>query len=57
MFAYLDPGSGSLLIQAMIAGALAVPFLLRAQFRAVVERLRHRTAPDADAAPADDSPH
>jgi len=27
--AYIDPGSGSLLIQVILAGALAVPFFFR----------------------------
>jgi hypothetical protein len=31
MFAYIDPNSGSLIIQAMIAGAVALPFFFRRQ--------------------------
>jgi len=42
VLAYLDPGSGSLLIQALIAGALTVPFVLRRQLRAGIARLRGR---------------
>lgn len=57
LFAYIDPGSGSLLIQAIIAGALAVPFFLRAHVRAFVERLRQRTALNSEAASTDDTPH
>ena len=53
LFAYIDPGSGSLLIQAIIAGALAVPFFLRTHVRAFVDRVRHRTARNADAASTD----
>jgi hypothetical protein len=40
--AYLDPGSGSLLIQAVIATAVTVPFVLRRQLRAGIDRLRGR---------------
>jgi hypothetical protein len=47
--AYLDPGAGSLVIQAIIAGALAVPFLLRQQIGSLVRRFRSRDMPpDAD---------
>lgn len=41
--AYIDPGSGTLLIQVIIAGALAVPFFFR---RVITEGLRRlRGAP------------
>ena len=52
VIAYLDPGAGSLVIQAIIAGAIAVPFFLRAQIRALLDRLRHRRV-DADPAATD----
>lgn len=42
IFAYIDPGAGSMLIQAVIAGALVVPFFLRTQIRMVVDRIRNR---------------
>jgi len=29
LLAYLDPGSGSMLLQVILAGVLAVPFLFR----------------------------
>jgi hypothetical protein len=29
LLAYIDPGSGSLLLQALLAGLLAVPFFFR----------------------------
>jgi hypothetical protein len=38
--AYIDPGSGSLIIQAIIATALAVPFFLREQIGRFVRSLR-----------------
>lgn len=38
--AYIDPGSGSLIIQAVIATALAVPFFLREQIGRFVLKIR-----------------
>ena len=29
LLAYIDPGSGSLLLQALLAGLLAIPFFFR----------------------------
>jgi hypothetical protein len=40
LLAYIDPGSGSLIIQAVIATALAVPFFLREQIGRFVRSLR-----------------
>jgi len=40
VFAYIDAGSGSLLIQALIAGLAAVPFFLRRQIGQVVAVVR-----------------
>jgi hypothetical protein len=55
MFAYIDPGAGSLAIQAIIAAALAIPFFFRQSIAAVVTRLRRadRDGPAKDAAPID----
>lgn len=52
-FAYLDPGTGSLMIQAILAGALAVPFFFRNHIGAAVRWIRarhHAVDPDADGA-------
>ena len=38
--AYIDPGSGSLIIQAVIAGAIAAPIMLRNQIRRVGTTIR-----------------
>jgi hypothetical protein len=38
--ANIDPGSGSVIIQAVIATALAVPFFMREEIGRVVRRLR-----------------
>jgi hypothetical protein len=48
---YMDPGTGSLLIQAIIAALLAVPFLLRSKLMAILNRIRRRDTavrPEAD---------
>jgi hypothetical protein len=38
--AYLDPGSGSLIIQAVIATIVAVPFFFRQQIGRIVRAIR-----------------
>jgi hypothetical protein len=40
VFAYIDPGAGSLLIQALIAAILSIPFFFRSAIRSTLERLR-----------------
>lgn len=50
ILAYIDPGSGSMVIQAVIAAALAIPFFLRDRISAALGRLRHRD----DSVPAPD---
>lgn len=47
IFAYLDPGAGSLVIQAVLAAALAIPFFLRSQLASLIGRVRRRE-PDSD---------
>jgi len=49
VFAYLDPGSGSLIIQAVIAGIVAIPVLFRNRISAAVRAIRGRPAKPADA--------
>ena len=59
LLAYIDPGAGSLFIQAVIATIVVVPFFLRTQIRRGIDRLRGRpstpvitaTAPSDDAVP------
>jgi hypothetical protein len=48
LVAYIDPGSGSLIIQALIAGIVAVPFFFRQQIARVVRAVR----PGADSSAA-----
>lgn len=45
--AYIDPGSGSLLIQVIIATILAVPFFLKNQVSRVIGLVRRRDRTDA----------
>jgi hypothetical protein len=47
--AYIDPGSGSMLLQVILAGVLAVPFFFR---RVIGDGLRRLRGRDADK-PAD----
>jgi hypothetical protein len=51
VLAYIDPGSGSLAIQAVIAALVAAPFVLRHQIGRLMNRLRggQPAAPDAAA--------
>jgi hypothetical protein len=39
-FAYIDPGAGSMLVQAVIAAIVSVPFFFRRSLASVVQRLR-----------------
>ena len=41
LLAYIDPGSGSLIIQVMIATLVAIPIFFRTQISRVVNRFRH----------------
>jgi hypothetical protein len=47
--AYIDPGSGSLIIQAAIAAIIAIPIFFRSQIARVVRAL-HRSDDHASAA-------
>jgi hypothetical protein len=40
--AYIDPGSGSLIIQVLIASVLAVPYFLRTHIGRAIDSLRGR---------------
>lgn len=49
LLAYIDPGSGSLIIQAAIALLIAIPIFFRTQIGRVVNRFRGRTEVQASA--------
>lgn len=42
IIAYIDPGAGSMVIQAVIAAALAIPFFLRTRIASLVSGLKSR---------------
>jgi len=47
LLAYIDPGSGSLIIQAVIATIVAVPFFFRQQIGRFVRTVRRTDTPPA----------
>lgn len=47
VIAYIDPGAGSLVIQAIIATAVSIPFFFRNAIRSTIARFRH-TAPQPE---------
>jgi len=47
--AYIDPGSGSLIIQALIAGVVAIPFFFRQQIGRFVRAVRRTDTAEAPA--------
>ena len=60
LLAYIDPGAGSLFVQAVIATVLVVPFFLRSQIRKGIDRVRGRpsavtTATSETTSPPDDN--
>ena len=40
ILAYIDPGAGAMIIQALVAGAIAIPFFFRSAIARTVHRLR-----------------
>jgi len=55
IFAYIDPGSGSLMIQALIAGMVALPVFFRHQIRRVLRTVRGQDEPNTEATGQDDA--
>lgn len=56
VLAYIDPGSGSLVIQALIAGLVAAPIFFRRQIMRLVHVVRgDEAATEASSAPDDPS--
>lgn len=53
LLAYIDPGSGSLIIQVAIATLVAIPIFFRTRITRIVNRVRGRTEVQK---PADDRP-
>lgn len=52
--AYIDPGTGSLIIQAVIAMAIAVPLFFRQQIGRILRVVRRRSAPEESYTSVDD---
>jgi hypothetical protein len=55
IFAYIDPGSGSLVIQALIAGLVAVPIFFRHQIRRLIRTVRGQDEQPSETVSSDDS--
>ncbi len=53
--AYIDAGSGSLIIQAVIATAIAVPLFFRHHISRFMDAVRRRRVGGETIAPVDDS--
>ena len=50
ILAYIDPGAGSLVIQAIIAAAISVPFFFRNAIRSAMRRVRGGDTPADESA-------
>jgi hypothetical protein len=58
ILAYIDPGSGSLILQAILAGLLSIPFFFRRTISGALHRIRgvkQEPPPTAEATQADPS--
>ena len=53
LLAYIDPGSGSLIIQAAIATAVAIPIFFRTQIRRLVSTFRGAKASETSSERSD----
>ena len=53
LLAYIDPGSGSLIIQAVIATIVAVPFFFRQQIGRFVRAVRKTDQPSVSQDPGE----
>ena len=51
---YIDPGAGSMVIQAMLAAALAIPFFFRTHISRAVQRFRELRGHRDDTEPTSD---
>jgi hypothetical protein len=54
IFAYIDPGAGSMVIQAVLAAALAIPFFFRTRISRATQWLRDRRGNQDDTTPTGD---
>jgi hypothetical protein len=56
VFAYIDPGAGSLVIQAIIAGLVSIPFFFRNAIRSTFGRFRQKPTEKGAAATGSSGP-
>ena len=56
VFAYIDPGAGSLVIQAIIAGLVSIPFFFRNAIRQTIGRFRNKPTDGPAAATGSTAP-
>lgn len=42
LFSYLDAATGGMVVQTIVAGAVAIPFIFRTQITRAINRLRGR---------------
>lgn len=54
IFAYIDAGSGSLIIQALIAGLVAIPIFFRAQLAKGVNAVKRAMGRGPESSPPGD---
>jgi hypothetical protein len=54
MLIYIDPGAGSMVIQAALAAALAIPFFFRTRIARATQWLRERRGTRDESPPAGD---
>jgi hypothetical protein len=55
ILAYIDPGSGSLVIQALIAGLVAIPIFFRKQISKILRSVRGESEPSVEPSTRDDT--
>jgi hypothetical protein len=53
VLAYIDPGSGSLIIQAVIATLIAIPFFFRQQIARIARTVRGDQSSEPPTTPTD----
>ena len=53
ILAYIDPGTGSMVIQLLLASLLSIPFLFRRAVTRTVRRLQGKPDVDPSAGPAE----
>ena len=56
VFLYIDPGAGSLVIQAIIAGLVSIPFFFRNAIRSTIGRFRQKPTDEGASATGSSAP-